>query len=609
MKRLLYVLIFLFIAACAAISMASAHPDDQQDSPHLTPTPAATTPAILPSLTWTPTPFPTCTPMWHLYSAPNPGPQGGSLDDISVISSSDIWAIGNYQSQYYYKMLAIHWNGTQWSIVPTPDLLFNYAIYAVSAVSSNDVWAVGTSSTFSPAPLMMHWDGTTWTSVRINDSPGGGVLGTLYSVSARASNDVWAVGTQGFGASGSLTMHWDGTGWSVIPNPNPPPNELMLLSGVAAVAANDVWAVGQASNYSVPGLRSIIMHWDGVAWSFYNLGTSSNYETLNGISAGSKNDIWAVGAQWLIEGATSQWPLTMHWNGSTWSRMPTPDTGTDSNLADVSVLPSGEAWAVGAHYTGYTGGNPLFRTLIEKWDGTAWSIVPSPNAGGPSTALSAVASASTNEAWAVGNYRMFTGPSYPLVLHYSVECITPTVTATPCPMSFTDVHPADYFYNAAQHLYCMGAISGYADNTFRPLNDTTRGQLTKIIVLAEGWAMNTQGGPHFSDVPETNPFYAFVETAYNRGIISGYADNTFRWGANVTRGQVCKIIVLAEGWFLDAEGTHFSDVPFTQPFYLYIETAYSWNTISGYSDGTFRPNSNATRGQISKIVYSAITGP
>ena len=52
----------------------------------------------------------------------------------------------------------------------------------------------------------------------------------------------------------------------------------------------------------------------------------------------------------------------------------------------------------------------------------------------------------------------------------------------------------------------------------------------------------------------------------------------------------------------------FIDVPITDPFYCYIETAYSRNIISGYSDGTFRPGNNATRGQITAIIYRVLTG-
>ena len=168
-------------------------------------------------------------------------------------------------------------------------------------------------------------------------------------------------------------------------------------------------------------------------------------------------------------------------------------------------------------------------------------------------------------------------------------------------MPFTDVQPTDYFYDAVRYLYHYGAISGYADGTFRPSNVTTRGQLSKIVVLAEGLPIGPITGPHFSDVPESNPFYQYIETAYNRSLISGYSDGTFRPNNNVTRGQLCKIIVQASGWPIHtAGGPHFSDVPTSNPFYEYIETAYHRGVISGYADGTFHPNSSATRGQFAR---------
>ena len=172
------------------------------------------------------------------------------------------------------------------------------------------------------------------------------------------------------------------------------------------------------------------------------------------------------------------------------------------------------------------------------------------------------------------------------------------------------MHPTDYFYDAVVYLSCHGAISGYADGTFRPYNNTTRGQLSKIVVLSVGWSINTSGGPHFSDVPVSNPFYSYIETAYNHSIISGYSDGTFRWGNNITRGQLTKVIVLALEWqVVTPSNPTFTDVPPTDPFYGYIETAYSHGVISGYNDGTFRPGNDATRGQIAKIVYNSVTAP
>jgi hypothetical protein len=177
-------------------------------------------------------------------------------------------------------------------------------------------------------------------------------------------------------------------------------------------------------------------------------------------------------------------------------------------------------------------------------------------------------------------------------------------------MSFSDVQPGDYFYTPVRYLYCRDVISGYADNTFRPYNNTTRGQLSKIVVLAEGWIVNCPSNSGFSDVPPNHPFFCYVETALARNVISGYSDGTFRPGNNVTRGQLSKIIVVAQQWIIDTTGgPHFTDVPTTSPFYGYIETAYNHTIISGYSDRRFQPGSSATRGQIAKIVYNAIRAP
>jgi hypothetical protein len=193
---------------------------------------------------------------------------------------------------------------------------------------------------------------------------------------------------------------------------------------------------------------------------------------------------------------------------------------------------------------------------------------------------------------------------------------TPVPTPTGCVINFVDVAQTDYFYEPVRYLYCRNVISGYTSNPpcdagtpcFKPYNNTTRGQLTKIIVLAENWAIDTTGGPHFNDVPTNHTFYQYVETAFNHEIINGYSDGTFRPGNDVTRGQLTKIVVLAEGWTqLCPQQNTFSDVPRDNTFYCFVETAVQHGIVNGYSDGTFRPNNSATRGQISKIVQLAVT--
>src|SRR5207244_9701826 len=142
--------------------------------------------------------------------------------------------------------------------------------------------------------------------------------------------------------------------------------------------------------------------------------------------------------------------------------------------------------------------------------------------------------------------------------------------------AFPDVYPSDFFYTAVRYLYCHGVISGYSDGTFRPNNTATRGQLAKIVVLAENWPIYTPPTPTFRDVPAEHSFYQYIETAYHQGVISGYTCGAgcleFRPGDNITRGQLCKIVVLAEGWSLYTPPTPtFRDVPADHVFYSFVE--------------------------------------
>ena len=76
-----------------------------------------------------------------------------------------------------------------------------------------------------------------------------------------------------------------------------------------------------------------------------------------------------------------------------------------------------------------------------------------------------------------------------------------------------------------RYLYCAGVISGYSDGTFRPYNNVTRAQLCKIVVLAEGWQDNCPTPGHFTDVPPGSTFFCYVETAFAHGVISGYTSS------------------------------------------------------------------------------------
>ena len=189
-----------------------------------------------------------------------------------------------------------------------------------------------------------------------------------------------------------------------------------------------------------------------------------------------------------------------------------------------------------------------------------------------------------------------------------VPTSTATPTPTPCAISFSDVPPSDPFFGYVRCLACRGIVSGYADGTFRPGNLVTRSQMAKFISNAAGYAdVMPPTQQTFSDVPPNHPFWLFVERAYLHGVVSGYADGTFRPGANVTRGQAAKFVSNAAGYndVIPPIQQTFSDVPPAHPFWVFIERAYLHGVISGYADGTFRPGNSVTRAQASKFIANA----
>jgi hypothetical protein len=115
-----------------------------------------------------------------------------------------------------------------WRVEPThnpgsPSAFGDFFLDSVSARAANDGWAVGTNGLVSPRPLAEHWNGTTWTAAKV-PMPVGAAQAVFQGVDELSSTDAWAVGkTQNSTAGDERTLieHWDGTSWTVVPSPNP----------------------------------------------------------------------------------------------------------------------------------------------------------------------------------------------------------------------------------------------------------------------------------------------------------------------------------------------------------------------------------------------------
>jgi outer membrane protein assembly factor BamB len=203
----------------------------------------------------------------------------------------------------------------------------------------------------------------------------------------------------------------------------------------------------------------------------------------------------------------------------------------------------------------------------------------------------------------------------------------PTATPTACTLTFSDVPVGSTFYPYIRCLACLGIINGYPNGTFRPNNDVTRGQLSKIVSNSAGFN-DPQTAQMFQDVPVGSTFFVYIGRLASRGYINGYPcggpgepcvppDNLFyfRPNNNATRGQISKIVSNAAGFNDTPTGQQFQDVPPGSTYYPYIYRLATRNVMQGYLCGGpgepcvppdnlpyFRPNNNATRGQTSKIV-------
>ncbi len=241
----------------------------------------------------------------------------------------------------------------------------------------------------------------------------------IAGMTALSATDIWAVGWSNVSPPSRMVFaqplieYWDGVTWVAHTAPTPPDRNTYLFA-VTAVSANDVWAVGAmtpegATTLSV--LQPLTLHYDGSAWSQIPTPVvpgESPHALLSSVTAAGPNDVWGVGR----DGASG---LVLRWNGTTWANVGAPSASSvvrdQIDWNSISAVSAGDVWLVGERRLGQFGKNGT-QPVAAHWNGVAWTLENTPLPPGTQNRLASVAARAPDDVWAVGEAG--TPPDWPM---------------------------------------------------------------------------------------------------------------------------------------------------------------------------------------------------
>ena len=356
--------------------------------------------------------------IWTLESTPNPHSMqltNSTFASVSASGPDEAWAVGTFSDKSALDHpLVEHWNGTTWTLTDVPQPAGRQAVLSgVDDLAPDNAWAVGASldQNLNGLTLIEHWNGTDW-SIVPSPNPAVGVGGdsdVLTSISGTGPDDLWAAG-QDFNENTQtislLFEHWNGTTWTAATSPTPM-FASQFATAITAISRDDVWAVGEQFT---DGKTTLAAHWNGASWSIVrtpNLSsTGTLQDQLTGVSSSGSDDVWASGFANDVDKHNLDVPYTLHWNGKTWQLTKVPTVGSNgSRLNGIVVLSPTDAWSVGQ-----TQSDGSLLTLTEKFNGSAWKISASPDPGSQGklivNTLQGVGSAGGGNLFAVGTQQI-----------------------------------------------------------------------------------------------------------------------------------------------------------------------------------------------------------
>jgi hypothetical protein len=342
---------------------------------------------------------------WSLTSTPNmPGVLSSALVDVACSAANNCVAVGNQETAAGgVNALTETWNGAAWTMKKTPAITgaMTVMLSGVACAGSSACVAVGWDDTAAGTqePLAEVWDGTAW-SVQPTPSPSGSTQSVLSSVSCPASTTCVAVGSYQTASGHQLPMSEFLTGgaWtvqSVALPANGLQGRLTSVScpGVASCVAVGAYLNGAATVGRGHAHQPMAAVWNGVSWAAESIarpaGAPASY--LDGISC--TTDVSCVAVGWFTGAAKTDTAMAYEWNGTAWTMQASADVA-GAALGGVSCIGTADCTAVGATHDG--------ATLAEGWNGSAWSVQATPNRIATPREFSAVTCVSSVSCVAVG---------------------------------------------------------------------------------------------------------------------------------------------------------------------------------------------------------------
>ena len=239
---------------------------------------------------------------WLVQAMPSPPSSPNSdnvLDGVSCASSVSCVAVGSYVSSAGIGVtLAEYWNGSTWSVLPTPDpgSTGNH-LYGVDAVAPNDVWAVG-QQLGAKAPeqgLVEHWNGQKWSVV---SSPVSASASVMLDAVTVAHGQVWTAGEADSPASGGrpIIERLSGGHGQVVHLPASAGNNWTNLYGLAP-ADGAIWAVGTFVDPTTDNSDVLVLRLTGGKWTINNApnaGGTGGSDILGGVT-NIDGQLWMAG--------------------------------------------------------------------------------------------------------------------------------------------------------------------------------------------------------------------------------------------------------------------------------------------------------------------------